>query len=417
MTNQENVTLPENQSDEELVDETTAAQTGETVEAEDEAAESAASKVAEENLTEEQAQPVAKPMADADAADADGVDDNAGAADPAEPAAEPAAVAPASETESDAEDVAARVADEDLTEEQAQPVTQPAAEDTPSEPVAESAAAAADEGAETAAAGGADDGDTGEGDASDEDGDSQRVVRMLAVGQQVDGVVRRITDFGAFVDIGVGRDGLIHISELSMQRVGKVSDVLSANQEVKPWIKKLDRKRNRISLTLIDPEQKTIRDIQPGEIVEGTVTRILPYGAFIDIGIGRDALLHVREMSNKFVEKPEDVVKAGETLEARIIEVSRRRGRVDLSLKGLRDEPEDEAVEQAVGVDEEIEEFEDEFADVEVLSPMELAFKRAVEAEGEEIQVNRKKGKKGRGRDSRAIQDEIIARTLESSRK
>jgi len=252
---------------------------------------------------------------------------------------------------------------------------------------------------------------------TDDDSDSKRVVRMLAVGQQVDGVVKRIADFGAFVDIGVGRDGLLHISELSLQRVAKVSDMLTKNQEIQPWIKKLDRERNRISLTLIDPDQKTIRDLQAGEIVTGTVTRILPYGAFIDIGIGRDALLHVREMSNKYVEKPEDVVQVGETLEARIIEVSRRRGRVDLSLKGLRDEPEEEVVEQEVTVDEEIEEIDDEYADVEVLSPMELAFKRAVEAEGEEIRVERKQGKRNRKSDARAIQDEIIARTLETSRK
>lgn len=261
----------------------------------------------------------------------------------------------------------------------------------------------------------ADDSDE-DGDDQSEDGDSKRVVRMLSVGQQVDGVVRRITDFGAFVDIGVGRDGLIHISELSLRRVGKVSDVLSANQEIRPWIKKLDRKRNRISLTLIDPEMKTIRDLKEGEILEGTVTRIVPYGAFIDIGIGRDALLHVREMSNKYVEKPEDIVSVGETFETRIIEVSRRRNRVDLSLKGLRDEPEEEQDEE-VTIDEEIEEIEDDFEDVEVLSTMELAFKRAVEAEGEEIQVEKKRGKKARRQDSRAIQDEIIARTLESGRK
>ncbi|MFN2202579.1 MAG: S1 RNA-binding domain-containing protein [Caldilineaceae bacterium] len=254
-------------------------------------------------------------------------------------------------------------------------------------------------------------------ESSDDDDDGKRVVRMLAVGQQVDGVVKRIADFGAFVDIGVGRDGLLHISELSLQRVAKVSDVLSKNQEIQPWIKKLDRERNRISLTLIDPDQKTIRDLQAGELVTGTVTRILPYGAFIDIGIGRDALLHVREMSNKYVEKPEDVVQVGETFEARIIEVSRRRGRVDLSLKGLRDVPEEELVEQEVSIDEEIEDIEDEYAEVEVLSPMELAFKRAVEAEGDEIRVERKQGKRNRKSDARAIQDEIIARTLETSRK
>jgi len=251
------------------------------------------------------------------------------------------------------------------------------------------------------------------------DDGSTQVVRMLAVGQQVDGVVKRITDFGAFVDIGVGRDGLIHISELSTRRVAKVSDVLSDGQAVTPWIKKLDRQRNRISLTLIDPEMKTIRDLEAGDIVEGTVSRILPYGAFVDIGIGRDALLHVREMGEGFVAKPEDVVQVGEKIEARIIELSRRRGRVDLSLKGLREEPAPvAAAPEAQPEEQAADEPVDQFEEIEVLSPMELAFKKAMEAEGIELNVSRRRqGKRGRRAHSRSIQDEIIARTLDSAKK
>ena len=254
--------------------------------------------------------------------------------------------------------------------------------------------------------------------------DDGRVVKLLAVGQEVTGVVKRITEFGAFVDIGVGRDGLVHISELSSRRVGKVGDVLQESQEIQVWIKKLDRDRNRISLTMVDPNTKTIRDLEKGELVHGTVTRILPYGAFVDIGIGRDALLHIREMSEGYVAKPEDVVKVGDELEARVIELSRRRQRVDLSLKGLRPEPEPQPVPQqeyaAQAAAEPEEELVDDFADVEVLTPMELAFKRAMEAEGITIDTGKgggkKRGKKGR-RVTRSIQDEIIARTLQVAGK
>lgn len=268
-----------------------------------------------------------------------------------------------------------------------------------------------------------------EGLSETEEGKSN--VRILSVGQQVVGTVKRIADFGAFVDIGVGRDGLIHISELSVRRVGKVTDVLAEGQEVTAWIKKLDRDRNRISLTLIDPNTKTIRDLNKDDLVQGTVTRILPYGAFVDIGIGRDALLHVREMGVGYVAKPEDVVKVGDTIEARIIELSRRRGRVDLSLKGLREEPEPTpapqmeawaAPEPRSGGRRQPEpepepEAEEDFEDLEVLSPMELAFKRAMEAEGMEVNVSRKKQGKRKGRDRSSLQDEIIARTLSSGRK
>jgi len=254
-------------------------------------------------------------------------------------------------------------------------------------------------------------------ESNDADGGDKKVVRVLSVGQEVEGVVKRIAEFGAFVDIGVGRDGLLHVSELSLQRVAKVADVLKQGQTITVWIKELDRERNRISLTMISPDTKTIRDLEEGELVEGTVSRIMPYGAFIDIGVGRDALLHVREMSDGFVKRPEDVVTLGETVEARIVSLSRRRQRIDLSLKGLRPEAEAEAVEEAVSQDEEA--IQDPFENVEVLSPMELAFKRAME--GGDVEDDSmpapKQGKRRQNRRQqvRAIQDEIIARTLANS--
>ncbi|MFN3332691.1 MAG: S1 RNA-binding domain-containing protein [Caldilinea sp.] len=248
--------------------------------------------------------------------------------------------------------------------------------------------------------------------------DSGPVVKLLSVGQQLQGTVKRITEFGAFVDIGVGRDGLIHISELSTTRVAKVTDVLKEGQEVTLWIKKLDRDRNRISLTMIEPGKRTIRDLQVGEVVEGTVTRILPYGAFIDIGVGRDALLHVREMSNGFVAKPEDVVKIGDTVNVRILEIARRRNRIDLSMKGLREEPETPvetpAARAEAPVDKEPEEvIEDKFAEIEALTTMQLAFMRAQERSGVTLPtVKGKKQKRSQAAQKRAVQNDIIERTL-----
>jgi transcriptional accessory protein Tex/SPT6 len=257
--------------------------------------------------------------------------------------------------------------------------------------------------------------DTGTGHTSE---DGKHVV-YLDVGQEVTGTVKRTTDFGAFVDIGAGRDGLIHISELAVGRVNKVMDVVKEGQQVTAWIKKLDRKRNRISLTLIAPGTKTLKDLKEGEVVTGTVSKLMPYGAFIDLGVGTDALLHIREMSTGYVNKPEDVVKPGESLEVRIISVDRRRRRIDLSIKGLREEPEAEQPVEAVAEPEDEASSEDPFAEVEVLSPMELAFKRAMEAEGIELDVkkNSKKANRRGKKRNRSIQDEIISRTLESMRE
>jgi transcriptional accessory protein Tex/SPT6 len=263
-------------------------------------------------------------------------------------------------------------------------------------------------------------------DAGDDASAGSRVVRTLAVGQPVPGTIKRLTEFGAFVDIGVGRDGLVHISELSVNRVAKVTDVLAEGQQVTMWIKKLDREKNRISLTMIEPGKRTIRDLQKDEVVEGVVTRILPYGAFIDIGVGREALLHVREMGEQFVAKPEDVVKVGGTVQVRIIEVARRRNRIDLSMKGLREEPEPEVVaapetpaQSAAAVPAAPEPATvDTFADMEVLSPIQLAFRRAQEKSGVDLGL-RKEGKSARQTkaEARAAQEEIISRTLANKPK
>ena len=267
------------------------------------------------------------------------------------------------------------------------------------------------------ASGGSSNGTANDQDPTDDD--DGPVVRLLSVGQELQGRIKRVTDFGAFVDIGVGRDGLVHISELSVSRVRKVTDVVQEGQEVTLWIKKLDRDRNRISLTMIEPGQLTIRDLQKGEVVEGSVTRIMPYGAFVDVGVGRDALLHVREMAEGFVAKPEDVVQVGETIEVRIIDIARRRNRIDLSLKGLRPEPEaaiEEVQEAAESASEP--EVQDTFADMEVLTPMQYAFLRAQEESGVEFPIkSRKAEKRARATRKRSSQDEIIKRTLNMSDK
>ncbi|MCC7355620.1 MAG: S1 RNA-binding domain-containing protein, partial [Anaerolineae bacterium] len=133
-------------------------------------------------------------------------------------------------------------------------------------------------------------------------------VKTRTVGMELEGRVKRLADFGAFIDIGVGRDGLVHVSEVSVKRITKINDVLNVGDTVKVWIKELDRTKNRISLTMISPDTRTIHDLNEGDLVTGTVTRLAPYGAFIDIGVERDGMLHVKEMGNGYVAKPEDVV-------------------------------------------------------------------------------------------------------------
>lgn len=234
----------------------------------------------------------------------------------------------------------------------------------------------------------------------------QRIVKVLSVGMEVNGRVKRVSDFGAFVDIGVGRDGLLHISELAPGRVRQVTDVVKEGDEVTVWIKQLDREKNRISLTMIPPGTKTLRDLAEGELVSGTVQRITNYGAFVDIGLERDAMLHVKEMGDGYVAKPEDVVQVGEEIEARIVGVDRRRGRIDLSLKGLR--PASEQAEQ--DVDLEPMSFSDEEEDVP--SVMELALRQAFDDDLPPPDRGRRRKGSKRRKQGRSSQQDIISRTL-----
>lgn len=242
----------------------------------------------------------------------------------------------------------------------------------------------------------------------------RKVVKTLAVGQEAEGVVKRVTEFGAFVDIGVGRDGLVHVSEMSQNRVAKASDLVKEGDKVKVWIKELDREKNRISLSMIMPGTLTMRDLDEGMIVTGRVTRLERYGAFLDIGVGRDGMLHVKEMGRGYVEKPEDVVKVGDELQVQIVGIDQRRGRVDLSIKELLPPAPEEAapVTPAAASPQEAEaEPAEEFA---FISPIELALQEASREE------NRRRERRKKTRVWEVEEDEeedLIRRTIAHHRK
>ncbi|MCX7707835.1 MAG: S1 RNA-binding domain-containing protein [Anaerolineae bacterium] len=243
----------------------------------------------------------------------------------------------------------------------------------------------------------------------------RKVVKTLAVGQGVEGVVKRVTEFGAFVDIGVGRDGLVHVSEMAPYRVAKATDIVKEGDRVQVWIKELDRDKNRISLTMIAPGVQTLRDLEEGAVVTGRVTRLERYGAFVDIGVGRDGMLHVKEMSRGYVEKPEDVVKVGDEIQVQIIGIDRRRGRIDLSMKELLPPEPPKAAVQPPQQPEEPEEPLTAVADDEdFISPFELAFQEA----NQRTERRRERRKKSRAWEMEEDEDEdLIRRTIAHHRR
>lgn len=159
-----------------------------------------------------------------------------------------------------------------------------------------------------------------------------RLLSDLAEGQVRSGVVTGLRDFGAFVDLG-GADGLIHISELSWRRVKHPSEVLAVGQEVEVEVLKVDRDSKRIGLSLKrrqpDPWQRVAERFQPGQVVEGTLTRLAPFGAFVDLGEGVEGLLPTNQIANQ------SGVVEGVAVRVRVLNVEPDRQRIGLALQGV----------------------------------------------------------------------------------
>jgi len=220
----------------------------------------------------------------------------------------------------------------------------------------------------------------------------------LKPGLKVEGKVVRLEKFGAFVDIGAGTDGLVHVSEMSKGRVESPAAVVSEGDVITVWIKEADRKSRRISLTMLEPPEVDIRALKPDTVLMGKVVRIENFGAFVDIGAGRDGMVHVTEMGRGYVGSPSEIVSVGDEIEVRVLEVDPRRGRISLSMKDL-------ATAQLA--------YQEDIEDIP--SSMELALRAAMEDEGyapPRRRSRRKRRKSRRYEDD--IQEEIITRTLES---
>src|SRR6195952_4805018 len=164
----------------------------------------------------------------------------------------------------------------------------------------------------------------------------QRILDPLEPGSVVEGVISNIVDFGAFVDLD-GIDGLIHISELSWSHVNHPSEVVAIGDTVRIKVLDIDRDRQRISpglkQTQEDPWQRVISPRRPGDVLEGTVTKVVAFGAFVEILPGVEGLVHISELADHHVENPSEVVEPGATLNVKILEIDEERRRLSLSIK------------------------------------------------------------------------------------
>jgi len=181
--------------------------------------------------------------------------------------------------------------------------------------------------------------------ATEEEREAQRqeTLQTLAEGQVRTGVVRRITDYGAFVDIG-GVDGLLHISEMSWTRVKHPSDVLKVGDEIQVMVLKTNLEQGRISLglrqILPDPWTEAQDKYQPGQILEGQITRLVPFGAFVQLDGGIEGIVPNNELTARRISKPDEVVQVGDHVEVKIVELRPEERRMTLSIRQALEEKE-----------------------------------------------------------------------------
>ncbi|UYZ20590.1 30S ribosomal protein S1 [Mesobacillus jeotgali] len=174
----------------------------------------------------------------------------------------------------------------------------------------------------------------------------QDLLAAIQSGQVIEGTVQRITDFGAFVDIG-GVDGLVHISQLSHEHVEKPSDVVEEGQQVQVKVLSVDRDNERISLSIKETLPGPWADIDEkapkGSTLEGTVKRLVSYGAFVEVFPGVEGLVHISQISHKHIGTPHEVLQEGQTVKVKVLEVNKEDQRLSLSMKEFEERESNEA--------------------------------------------------------------------------
>lgn len=227
----------------------------------------------------------------------------------------------------------------------------------------------------------------------------------VVAGMELSGKVKRIELFGAFVDIGVGKDGLLHISQLGKPDVRNVEDVVQAGQTLNVFVLKVDQEAGRIALSLTKPVGMPWDALRQGMEVTGTIIKLETYGVFVDFGAERPGMVHVSELASGYVKSPADIVKMGDTVTAQIIKLDKRKKRIDLSVKAMT-EKEEVASRQ---------ELRDEPQEA-LPTAMELALRRAMG--GDEDKSSKRERERGerRARKYEREREDFYDRTLRGHR-
>jgi predicted RNA-binding protein with RPS1 domain len=223
------------------------------------------------------------------------------------------------------------------------------------------------------------------------------------------GTVLKTTLQGALVNIGTDKPAFIHISQAVKDgdpkiQINSIEEVLKAGQEVDFWVKRV--RKDRIELTMKEPLALEWREIKPGMTVKGNVVRLETFGAFVEIGAERPGLIHISELSHSYVRTPGEVVREGDEVEAKVLEVNRRKKQIKLSIKALQELPETMQMQQQAAAVQEEESKEPD------LTAMEIAMRQAMEKADNAEKTAKKKARKNK--EATSEQDDLLSRTLEN---
>jgi small subunit ribosomal protein S1 len=227
------------------------------------------------------------------------------------------------------------------------------------------------------------------------------------------GTVLKTTLQGALVDIGSEIPAFIHISQAvkkdkSKAQINSIEEVLEKGQKVDFWVKRI--RKDRIELTMKEPLAMEWREIKPGMTIKGQVVRLETFGAFVEIGAERPGLIHISELSHSYVRSPGEVVREGDEVEAKVLEVNRRKKQIKLSIKALQELPENLQAQQQGSKKQKQE--EETPAEPE-LTAMEIAMRQAMErAETDQSSASEKESRKNK--ETSTEQDDLLSRTLEN---
>ena len=227
------------------------------------------------------------------------------------------------------------------------------------------------------------------------------------------GRVMRIELYGAFVDIGIGTPAILHISQLG-ENGKRVDDLLKIGQEITVWVDKVDVEKKQVIVTMVEPLAVEWQDLSQGLTLQGKVTRLENFGAFVDIGAEKEGLVHISELSHDYIKHPSQAVNVGDEVAVQVLDFSKRKRRINLSMKALQEKPQKEVKDHIEQVFDYAAEYEEEEDDM-MPTAMEMALRSAM-GTNDNFNFGRR-GKKAKNKQRyRHEQDDILSRTLDYHR-